>query len=57
MDLIQFFTLLGSILGGVAFIWVEVRSEIKAIRSEAHAQACRTDKLYEMFIDLLKQKK
>lgn len=35
----------------------EIRDEIKSIREEIAQQGKRTDKLYEMFIDLLKEGK
>lgn len=35
----------------------ELRSEIKALENKMDRQGERTDKLYEMFIDLLKEKK
>ena len=34
-----------------------IREEIVSIRSEIAQQGLRTDKLYQMFIDLLKEKK
>jgi len=35
----------------------EIKKEIDEIRKENYSQAKRTDKLYEMFIDLLKERK
>lgn len=35
----------------------EIRSEIAEIRSEISEQSKRSDRLYEMFIDLLKEKR
>lgn len=35
----------------------EIKKEIDEIRKENAVQAKRSDKLYEMFIDLLKEKK
>lgn len=35
----------------------ETKEEIKKIEQAISAQSARTDKLYEMFIDLLKEKK
>jgi hypothetical protein len=50
MDYIQFITLMATMLGGFAFIYKEIREDIKI-------QARRSDQLYTMFIDLLKSKK
>lgn len=36
------------------FIQAEIREETKSIREEMQQQAARSDRLYEMFIDLLK---
>lgn len=33
-----------------------IKEEIKEIKKQGETQAARTDKLYEMFIDLLKNK-
>ena len=33
-----------------------IKEETKSIRAEIAQQAARTDKLYEMFVDLLKEK-
>lgn len=59
MDLIQLVTILGSVLalmgtmlGGVMYIHADVRE----IRQDMKQQNARIDKLYEMFIDLLKSK-
>lgn len=35
----------------------EIKKEIDAIRQETAVQAARSDRLYEMFVDLLKDKK
>ncbi|HET9433043.1 MAG TPA: hypothetical protein VFO37_04765 [Chitinophagaceae bacterium] len=34
-----------------------IRQDIAVVRQESAAQTARTDKLYEMFIDLLKERK
>jgi hypothetical protein len=44
-------------IGGCAFIHKEFKSFEKEIREEVKTQATRSDKLYEMFIDLLKERK
>lgn len=68
MDYIQFFTLFGTMLGGFGFIYREFKSsqsdlknDLKnfesEIRSDIKIQSGRSDQLYTMFIDLLKEKK
>jgi len=53
-----------TILAMTAVLWYftrdirnEIKKEIDAIRQENTVQANRSDRLYEMFIDLLKDKK
>jgi hypothetical protein len=50
MDYIQFFTLMATMIGGFGFIYKEIRDDIKI-------QSARSDQLYQMFIDLLKEGK
>lgn len=52
-----------TILSMIAVVWyftrnihVDIKEEIEAIRQQNTTQAARTDRLYEMFIDLLKNK-
>nr|CAB4126394.1 hypothetical protein UFOVP88_40 [uncultured Caudovirales phage] len=56
MDDIQFFTLLGTFLAASGFIYKEFRLAEDKIEKASKNQSARTDKLYEMFIDLLKAK-
>lgn len=58
-DVIEGFNLL-TILSIVWIIWYFTRDIIKEIRlleAKIDKQAARTDRLYEMFIDLLKERK
>jgi len=64
MDWIQFFGLLGTMLAGFGFIYKEIKDEIRIMKNELFEQSkrsdllnSRTDKLYEMFIDLVKERK
>jgi len=50
MDWIQVLTIIASVAVSAFYIHREVQQDIKA-------QAARTDRLYEMFIDLLKEGK
>lgn len=50
MEWLQVFTIIVTLLGGVFYI----HSDIREIRKDMQQQNARIDKLYEMFIDLLK---
>ena len=59
MDWIQVLTIIASLLGGVFYIHSDIR-DIKKDMQQHNARmdqlSGRIDKLYEMFIDLLKNK-
>jgi hypothetical protein len=71
MDWIQFFGILVPLVAFFGFLYRElkdwrletreetkgIREEIKNIREEIRQQAIRSDRLYEMFIDLLKDRR
>lgn len=46
-----------TLMGGFYTIDNKIESQIHSIREEILAQSQRTDKLYEMFIDLVKETK
>jgi hypothetical protein len=50
MTFFDLFTIIGSMATMLYYAHRDIQSDMKA-------QAARTDKLYEMFIDLLKEKK
>jgi hypothetical protein len=50
MDWIQTLSIIATVVASAFYIHREVQTDIKA-------QSARTDRLYEMFIDLLKEKK
>ena len=52
MDWIQVLTIVVTLLGGIFYI----HSDVREIRKDMQQQSARIDKLYEMFIDLLKSK-
>ena len=52
MDWMQVLTIVGSLFGGMFYI----HSDIKDIKRDIQQQSARSDRLYEMFIDLLKNK-
>jgi hypothetical protein len=53
MDWIQVLTIIVTLLGGIFYIY----SDVREIRRDLQQQGARTDRLYEMFVDLLKEKK
>lgn len=71
MDWVQFFGLLVPLIAFFGFLYRElkdwrletreetksIREEINDVREEIRQQASRSDRLYEMFIDLLKERK
>lgn len=57
MDTIQFITILGSVVGSFIYIIKELRSFETEMRADSVRQSQRTDKLYEMFIQVLNDKK
>lgn len=52
MDWIQVLAIITALLGGIFYI----HSDVREIRKDMQQQSARIDKLYEMFVDLLKQK-
>ena len=52
MDWVQVLTIVGILLVGIFYI----HSDIKEIKRDSQQQSARIDRLYEMFIDLLKHK-
>lgn len=57
MDWFQWFGLLGSLSGLIWIIHTENQRRIEKLDQEIKAQAARTDRLYEMFVDLLKERR
>jgi len=53
MDWIQVLTIIVTLLGGIFYI----HSDVKEIRRDLQQQGARTDRLYEMFISLLRDGK
>lgn len=52
---IEFFTLMATLIAGFGFIYKEFKSFEKDIREDIRQQSARSDQLYKMFIDLLKE--
>lgn len=53
MEWIQVLTIIGTLLAGIFYI----HSDIREIRKDMQQQNSRIDRLYEMFIDILKDKR
>ena len=52
MDWIQILTIIVTLLGGIFYIHADIRE----IRKDMQQQSARIDRLYEMFVDLLRNK-
>lgn len=57
MEWIQFVTIFATLLAGFGFIYRELKGFEVQIRQDINAQSGRTDRLYEMFIELVKERK
>ena len=55
MDWIQTLSIMATVIASAYYIHREVRIDIRCVRDEIKSQSSRTDRLYEMFIDLLKE--
>ena len=51
MEWTQVFTIMATLVGSVFYI----HNDVKELKNEIQQQSKRTDRLYEMFIDLLKE--
>jgi len=57
MDWIQTLSIIATVIGSAYYVHREIQSDISETRTQIAAQSSRTDRLYEMFIDLLKEGK
>jgi len=55
MDWIQALSIIATVLATAYYIHREIQMDIRSTRDEIKAQSLRTDRLYEMFIDLIKE--
>lgn len=55
MDWIQTLSIMATVIASAYYIHREVQIDIRCVRDEIKSQSMRTDRLYEMFIDLLKE--
>ncbi len=56
MEWTKILSVIGSLLGAIIYIHQDTRKQIDRMDAETKKQAERSDRLYEMFIDLLKSK-
>ena len=57
MDWIQTLSIMATVVASAYYIHREIQMDIRSTRDEIKSQSARTDRLYEMFIDLLKEGK
>jgi hypothetical protein len=57
ISIITLVSLSATFFGCFFLLYKEIKTLEQCTRDEMKAQAARTDKLYEMFVDLLKEKK
>ena len=55
MDTVSILSIIASVLGSAYYIHREIQSDMKSFREEIRALCARSDKLYEMFYELLKE--
>lgn len=53
LGILQFLILISAIVGSVVYIHKDIRAYVSELKNDIDTQAKRTDRLYEMFIDLL----
>jgi hypothetical protein len=54
---VEWVILMGTILGGLYIFEAKFENRLQSFENRMEIQAQRSDRLYEMFIDLLKEKK
>lgn len=57
MDYIQFLTIMATLLAGFGFMYRELKNIEQDLRNDIKVQSARSDQLYSMFIELLKDLK
>lgn len=57
MDWIQALSIIATVIGSAYYIHCGIQSDIKTTNERIDQQSARTDRLYEMFIDLIKENK
>jgi hypothetical protein len=57
MDWMQAFAIIGSLGAFTFWLFTKLDNDIKSTNARHDAQMIRIDQLYQMFVDLLKEKK
>lgn len=57
MDWFQTASIIATVIGCAYYIHRDIKEDLRCQTARLDQQAARTDKLYEMFIDLLKENK
>ena len=57
MDWVQTGSIILTVLGSAYYIHRDIKADIKLQESRLDAQSARSDRLYEIIIDMLKDKK
>lgn len=57
MEWIQTLSIIATVVGSTYYFHRDIKEDMKSQSARTDSQAARTDKLYEMFIDLLKETK
>lgn len=55
MDYIQFITIMATLVTCFGFLYREIKSLERDVREDIKTQSNRSDQLYTMFIDLIKE--
>jgi hypothetical protein len=54
MEWLQTLSIIGTVLASAYYIHREIQDDMKSFREELRAQSARSDRLYEMFYELVK---
>jgi hypothetical protein len=57
MDTLAILSIIGTVLGSAYYIHREMQADMRSFREEIKTQSARSDRLYEMFYELLKERK
>ncbi len=55
LETLQFLILISAIVCSIVYIHKDIRAYVSELKNDIDTQAKRNDRLYEMFVDLLKK--
>lgn len=55
MEWLQTASIIGTVITAAAYLHVQMKNDMKEMRAALSTQGARTDKLYEMFVALVKE--